>query len=175
MIHLEKVDWDNYGKVIKLKVAKDQYSFVADNTMSLVHAFLAVSDGDPVFSFAIYNDKKVVGFIQMGYDDDWTGEEREDWLSSDVYKEWEGKKYYYVWRFMIDKKYQKNGYGKEAFKKALEFLRTKPCGEAEYILLSYEKDNIVAKNLYASFGFYEPVGFAPYYHEEDEITAIVKF
>ena len=175
MIRLEKINWDNYDKVLKLRVTKGQENFVASNDYSLIHAFLAVSNGGHVYAFAIYNDDEVVGFIQMGYDDDWTGEEREDWLNSDVYKKWEGKKYYYVWRFMIDKKYQNKGYGKEAFKQALEFLRTKPDGDAEYIVLSYDRENVVAKNLYASFGFYEPKEFVPFYHEEDEIEAICKF
>ena len=119
MIRLEKINWDNYEDVLKLKVTKEQEDYVADNDTSLIHAFLALSDGDPVYAFAIYNDDKVVGFIQMGYDDDWTGEEHESWLNSDVYKKWEGKKYYFIWRFMIDKKYQHKGYGKEALKKAL--------------------------------------------------------
>ena len=74
MIHLEKVNWDNYKDVLKLKVTKEQEDFVADNDISLIHAYLALSDGEPVYAFAIYNDDKVVGFIQMGYDDDWTGE-----------------------------------------------------------------------------------------------------
>ena len=75
---------------------------------------------------------------------------------------------------MIDEKYQNKGFGKEALKKAIEFIKTKPCGEAKYITLSYEKENVVAKNLYASFGFYEPEEFAPYYQEDDEIRAILK-
>ena len=175
MIHLEKVNWDNYEDVLKLKVTKEQEEYVAKNDISLIHAFLALSDGNPVYAFAIYNDDKVVGFIQMGYDDDWTGEEHESWLNSDVYKKWEGKKYYFIWRFMIDKKYQKKGYGKEALIKAMEFLRTKPNGDAEYITLSYERTNVVAKKLYASLGFYEPVEFEPYYEEDDEIFAICKF
>ena len=174
MIHLEKIDWDNYESVLKLRVAKDQENFVASNKASLIHAFLAVSEGNPVYAYAIYNDKKVVGFIMMGYDDDWTGEEREDWLNSDAYKAYEGKKYYFVWRFMIDNKYQKKGYGREAFRQAIEFLKSEPSGKAEYITLSYEPSNVVAKKLYASFGFYEPAEFAPYYHDDDEIYAILK-
>ena len=174
MIHLEKVNWDNYEDVIKLHVAKGQDDFVADNDESLIHAFLAVSEGDPVFAFAIYNDDTVVGFIQMGYDNDWSGGEREDWLNSDAFKAYEGKYYYFVWRFMIDEKYQNKGYGREAFRQALDFLKTEPCGKAEYITLSYEKTNEVAKKLYFSFGFYEPSEFAKYYHEEDEINAILK-
>ena len=174
MIHLEKVSWDNYRDILKLSVCENQKEFVAPNNVSLIHAFIALSDGEPVFAFGIYNDDTLVGFIQLCYDDDWTGEEYEAWLNSDVYKKWEGIKYYYIWRFMIDEKYQRKGFGKEALKKAIEFIKTYPCGEAEYIVLSYEKDNTVAKKLYASFGFYEPAEFAPYYEENDEINAILK-
>ncbi len=53
----------------------------------------------------------------------------------------EGKPYYYIWRFMIDKRFQRRGYGKEALKLAADFIRTFPCGEAEYCVLSYEPSN----------------------------------
>ena len=56
---------------------------------------------------------------------------------------------------MIDEKYQQKGYGREAVRLALEFIRTFPCGKAEYCVLSYEPENIIAKKLYASFGFEE--------------------
>ena len=172
MIHLEKVSWDNYEKVIKLRVSKDQENYVASNKASLIHAFLESSNGIPVYAFAIMNGKRVVGFMQIMYDDDWTGYEREDWLNSDLYKEYEGKKYYYIWRFMIDKKYQKRGYGREAFKQTLDFIKTKPAGDSEYVLLSYEPSNEVGRKLYASFGFKEV--FKEYLHDDDEVTALLK-
>ena len=56
---------------------------------------------------------------------------------------------------MIDKNYQNKGYGKEAVKLALEFIKTFPCGKAEYCWLSYEPDNEAAGKLYRSFGFVE--------------------
>ena len=133
-----------------------------------------MSEGEHVFCNAIYNDDKIIGFIMMGYDNDWTGEEHEAWLNSDVYKSYEGKNYYFIWRFMIDKKYQNKGYGKEAFKQAIDFLKTKPIGDAEYITLSYERTNEVAKKLYFSFGFYEPEEFKEYYEADDEISALLK-
>ena len=172
MIQLKKVDWDNYEDVIKLHVTKKQEFFVADNDESLIHAFLAMSEGEPVFAFAIYNDDTPVGFIQMGYDDDWSGEEREDWLNSDTYKEYEGKPYYYIWRFMIDKKYQGQGFGRESFKQTLDFIKTFPCGKAEYILLSYEPSNELGRKLYGSFGFKEV--FKEYLHDDDEVSAMLK-
>lgn len=174
MIHLEKVNWDNYEDVIKLHVSKEQEDFVADNDCSLIDAFLAVSEGDPVFAFAIYDVDTVVGFILMGYDNDWSGEERDNWLNSDAYKAYDGKYYYFIWRFMIGEKYQRKGYGREALKQALDFIRTEPCGKAEYVTLSYEPANEVARKLYFSLGFYEPAEFAPYYEKGDEIYAILK-
>ena len=172
VIHLEKVTWDNYRKVLDLSVAKKQENYVASNKASLIHAFLETQDGTPVHAFAIYYGKKVVGFMQLMYSKDWTGYEREDWLSSETYKEYEGKPYYYIWRFMIDQKYQGRGFGKEAFRQTLEFIKTRPNGPADYVLLSYEPANKVGKKLYASFGFEE--AFLEYLQKGDEITAMLK-
>jgi len=171
-IHLEKISWDNYIKVLKLRVTKEQENFVASNRASLIHAFIESSEGVPVYAFAIMNGKTVVGFMQLLYGNDWTGEERDDWLSSDEYKKYEGKQYYYIWRFMIDKKYQNRGYGREALKQTLDFIKTFPSGKAEYAVLSYESTNEVGKKLYASFGFEE--AFTEYLHDDDEVTALLK-
>ena len=62
---------------------------------------------------------------------------------------------YNLWRLMIDQKYQHRGFGRRAVELALEFVRTFPCGKADYCWLSYEPENEVAKELYASFGFVE--------------------
>ena len=62
---------------------------------------------------------------------------------------------YNLWRLMIDKAYQNRGHGKEAVSLALEFIKSMPCGEAEYCWLSYEPDNAVARQMYRSFGFEE--------------------
>ena len=41
------------------------------------------------------------------------------------------------------------------FRIALDFVRTWPCGKADYCWLSYEPENGVARELYRSFGFAE--------------------
>ena len=74
---------------------------------------------------------------------------------------------------MIDRRFQKRGYGREAIKLALDFIRTFPCGEAEYCVLSYEPKNEVAKKLYASLGFKE-INEPGYYEEDDEISSEMK-
>ena len=70
---------------------------------------------------------------------------------------------------MIDKRYQKQGYGREAVRLALEFVKTWPRGEAELCETSYNPENEVAKKLYASFGFVENGEF-----DEDEVVAVLK-
>ena len=70
---------------------------------------------------------------------------------------------------MIDKNHQKKGYGREAVKLALNFIKTFPCGEAEYCWLSYEPENEVASRLYRSFGFVETGEM-----DGEELIAILK-
>ena len=62
---------------------------------------------------------------------------------------------YCLWRFMIDKMYQRQGLGKKAMHVALNYLKTYPCGAADSIWLSYEPENIAAKTLYSAMGFIE--------------------
>ena len=142
MIHLEKLTYENFDDVFELKVKKVQYPFVASNCYSIAEAYVTMMCGGHVFPFAIYNDKRLVGFIQIGY-----GENADqDGVSVE-------KDNYEIWRFMIDKRYQGRGYGREALKLALDFIRTWPCGKAEFCWISYEPENEIARKLYASFGF----------------------
>ncbi len=48
---------------------------------------------------------------------------------------------YSLWRLMIDKRYQKQGFGREAVRLALEFVRTWPHGKAEACVTSYNPEN----------------------------------
>ena len=170
-IHLERITYDNVGKVLKLRVARDQKHYLGSNEQSLALAYATLSDGDPVFPFAIYHGKTPVGFIMIDYDDDWTGYGRDVWLNSEDYKRYQGKPFYYIWRFMIDRRYQGKGYGRQAFRLALDFVRTLPCGPSDICWLSYEPENEAAKKLYASFGFVEaPEGYV----EGEEMPAILK-
>ena len=41
------------------------------------------------------------------------------------------KNTYFIWRFMIDKRYQGNGYGRHAYRLALDFVRTFSCGPSD--------------------------------------------
>ena len=116
MIHLERLTWDNYDDVLKLKVAKEQKEYIVPNSDSLIHAFFAMTENKAqIFPFGIYLGKTPVGFMMIARDVPWI----EQYYGSPA-------KYYYIWRFMIDKRYQGNGYGKEAMLQALDFIRTVP-------------------------------------------------
>ena len=164
-LHLEKITWDNFEAIMNLHVAKDQRDYVATNKDSFVHACVRMIDeGKKVYPFGIYLGKKPVGFIMITYD---VGEDDGEEPSA----EWFLRNSYYIWRFMIDRRYQGNGYGRQAMKLALDFIRTFPAGKAKYCWLSYDIKNEVARKLYVSLGFVE---HPEHYEEGEEMPAILK-
>ena len=56
---------------------------------------------------------------------------------------------------MIDERWQERGYGTQAIESILNYVRQKPCGEAEYCWLSYDPENLRGKKLFNRFGFEE--------------------
>ena len=164
MIHLEKIDAGNVWDVVDLRVARAQKGFVASNAGSIIDAYTAIGTACTAFPFAVYSDKRPVGFLMIGYN---------EWALYGYYDDAKApevlKNNYSLWRLMIDKRYQKRGYGREAIRLALDFIRTWPCGRAEYCEVSYEPDNEVAAKLYHSFGFMENGEM-----DGDEIVAVLK-
>ena len=141
---LRKVTAENIWKITQLTVAEGQKDFVASNTESLLEAYLAVVSGNIAVPFGIYNDDHLVGFVMFGYGK--TGDEDEPDVAAGNYC---------LWRFMIDKDWQRQGLGKKALLLSLDFLKTFPCGPAEGCWLSYDPENTVARALYHSAGFAE--------------------
>ena len=145
MLKLEKVNGKNVWDILKLRVSEAQKNFVAGNEASIIEAYTAITGNGYAFPFGIYEGDTPVGFLMVGFDTD------DDWEDAPSV----AKGNYNLWRLMIDQNYQKQGYGKEALRLALEFIRTFPCGEAEFCWLSYEPENEAARRLYHSFGFTE--------------------
>lgn len=164
MIHLEKITPANVWDILDLKVAKTQKNFVASNEISIVQAYATIGTECTAFPFAICNEKRPVGFLMIGYNEAAMYDFDDDCKSPEVLRN-----NYSIWRLMVDKKYQHRGYGREAIKLALEFIRTWPCGKAEYCELSYEPENEVAAKLYHSLGFVENGEM-----DGDEIVAVLK-
>lgn len=159
MLRLEKINRNNIWEILKLKVSKSQKNFVASNDVSIIEAYLTITANGVVFPFGIYDDDMPIGFLMIGYDVDETWENVPNIA----------KENYNLWRLMIDETYQQKGFGKEAMKLALDFIKSFPCGKAEYCWLSYEPENKIAKELYHSFGFVENGDM-----DGDEVIAILK-
>ena len=129
MVHIEKVSEETFRDVIRLKVAKKQENYVAENVCSLAQAWLY----DEARPFAVLDDDTVVGFLMLDWDED--------------------ERTVGIWRFMIGEAYQRKGYGREAIRLAIEMI--KETGYFDLIHLDYVEGNRVARELYASFGFRE--------------------
>ena len=145
MLRLEKVNGKNVWEILKLTVLESQKNFVASNEVSIIEAYTAITGNGHAFPFGIYDGVKPVGFLMIGFDVD------DYWIDAPAI----AKGNYNLWRLMIDTAYQNSGFGKEAVQVALDFIKSFPCGEAEYCWLSYEPENAVARQLYRSFGFEE--------------------
>lgn len=141
MITLRKITLDNRREMFRLEVAEDQRRFVASNLSSVASCYVLATNGGCPLPFAIYADEQMVGFVMIVYGI--TGYELPKIANNN----------YCILRLMIGEPFQKQGYGREAIQKILEYIRTFPAGPAEYCWIPYEPDNLVAKKLYESFGF----------------------
>lgn len=159
MLRLEKITGKNVWSILKLRVSEDQESFVAPNDISIIEAYTAITGNGYAFPFGIYEGETPVGFLMIGFDADDCWEDAPSIAKGN----------YNLWRLMIDKNYQNKGYGKEAVRLALEFIKTFPCGKADFCWLSYEPENEIASRLYHSFGFVETGEM-----DGDEIIAVLK-
>lgn len=128
MIELRAITKDNLEDVIRLTVAEHQKAFVSSTAHSLAQAYIY---RDTAFPFAIYANEILVGFIMLGF--------------------YEEKKQYTLWKLLIDKKYQNQGYGKGAVQKGIAYLKDTFGAKEIYVGVSSENDS--AKQLYASIGF----------------------
>lgn len=130
MVELRIITKENLEEVLNLSVYEYQESFVSSTAYSLAQSYVY---HETAFPFAIYAEGKIVGFIMMGY--------------------YETKKQYTLWKFLIDKNQQNKGYGREALKQGIMYLRDKY--DAREIYTGVALGNEKAKNLYSSIGFKE--------------------
>jgi len=128
MVNLKPITKDNFDDVIELEVDENQ-DFVVDNVYSI-----AESKVDPsMIPLAIYNDTNLVGFLMYGINPD------------------PDDNNYWIIRLMVDKKFQKNGYGKKAVELLID--RIKEDKNHSKIMVSTDPENVVAINLYKKLGF----------------------
>ena len=113
--------------IIKLEVAEHQKDLVAPNSVSIAQAAFTTN----CWERAIYADDQPVGYVLLSDD-------REELR-------------YYLWRYMIDRRYQGMGFGRSAMEQVIEYVRSLP--QANELFLSYVPVDHGPQGFYASLGF----------------------
>lgn len=133
------VDRDNWREVAKLEVNEAQRKFVTEPSY-----YLALCNYGGLWQpLAIYLGEQVIGFMMWAMDSD----DGSCWLGG----------------ILIDKIYQRQGYGRRAIKAAIRMLSEQH--NYRHFALSYSPDN-PAKLLYHKLGFTETDEW-----EDDEVVA----
>lgn len=128
-VALRAVDRENWREVAALEVTKAQRAFVAQPTYYLALCCY----GDDWRPLAIYADGRVIGFMMWAVDET----DGSCWLGG----------------ILIDRAYQRRGYGREAVLAAVTML-SEAEGYQDFAL-SYSPLNNVAQHLYRTLGFVE--------------------
>ena len=131
-ITLRKIDESNYIDAFRLELAQGQEVFVSHPIRSLAQAYIYYHQCTP---FGIFSGDTMVGYVMVIYDFD-TGE-------------------YNLWHLMIDKRQQRQSYGKQAVLACLDYICQKPFGPGNTVLLTCHEQNSAALALYKSLGFQE--------------------
>ena len=141
-ISLREITRENLRDILKLKVAPEQERFVASNAVSIAQAYF---DRDVAWFRAIYANDTPVGFVML-HDEP-------------------AERKYYLWRFMVDHRYQKLGHGTRALTQVIDYVRQRPG--AHELLTS------VVPGEGSPGSFYEKLGFA-YTGEMDEGERVMR-
>ena len=127
VVTLREVTKDNLGQILRLKVKPDQERFVANNAISIAQAHFE----EKAWFRAIYADETPVGFVML-YDDPETTD-------------------YFLWRFMIDSRYQGLHFGERAIGLLIDYVRSLP-GATE-LMVSYVPAEGSPEPFYTGLGF----------------------
>ncbi len=126
-ITLKEITSETVRVICDLSVRDDQIKFVAPNAVSIAQAYFSRH----AWFRAIYADDTPVGFLML--------EDQPE------------KPEYYLWRFMIDHRYQGLGFGSRAMGLLIEYVKSRP-NATELITSVLQEEG-------GPQGFYEKLGF----------------
>lgn len=128
-VSLEEIAEETLFSVLKLNVSEHQKKFVAPNSVSIAQAYFS----DYAWFRAIAYDGLFVGFVMLHDEPE--------------------KPEYFLWRFMIDEKYQGNGFGKRALELLVDYVKKRP--DATELYTSCVPGEGSPSKFYEKFGFVE--------------------
>jgi diamine N-acetyltransferase len=123
---LREVTSENLHEVLELAVAPEQVSYVQPNVKSIAEAYFE----SKAWFRAVAADDELVGFVM-------------------VYRD-QAARDFYIWRFMIDARFQNRGYGAAALRLLLDEAR---ADGAEEVTLSVRPGEHSALLFWERFGF----------------------
>jgi diamine N-acetyltransferase len=135
---LVEITKDTLRDFLRLKVAPAQEGFVATNAVSIAQAhfhpeawFRGIAAGGAAAGFAML----------------------EDWRQcpANAPEDWRREPYVYIWRFMIDARFQSLGFGAQAMRLLIGHARQLPGTKA--MLLSFVPGEGSPEGFYRRFGF----------------------
>ncbi len=130
VVELRAISEENFLDAFRLSLAPGQERFVSHPIRSLAQAYIYRDQCQP---FGICAEGRMVGYVMVIYDYDVPA--------------------YNIWHMMIDESAQGQGYGSAALDRVLAYIRTKPFGPSDRVVLTCNKDNLRARRLYESRGF----------------------
>jgi diamine N-acetyltransferase len=134
-IRIVPLDSDNWEEAAALEVRPEQSEFIAPNVASIAESRF-YPELQPC---AIYAGSSMVGFCMYA-------------RSSHDHQYW-------IYRFMIDQRYQGQGHGLRALVRLIDLIKARP--DVPEINIAYDDHNEPARQLYRRAGFVEG-GFAPW-------------
>jgi len=126
-VTLREINEETVRTICDLSVRDDQKKFVAPNAVSIAQAYFSKH----AWFRAIYADETPVGFLML--------------------EDQPAKPEYYLWRFMIDARYQGMAFGRRAMELLIRHVETRP--DASELLTSVHQAEGGPQ------GFYERLGF----------------
>lgn len=139
-LSLQEVTQENWRATLGLAVFPEQQRFIAEyvpiTAIALAKAY--IRPGGLVWTpYALYADREMVGFTELAYEPG----------SLDNY---------WIFHYFIDYRYQEQGYGKQAMRLLLQFIRDHHP-QCQAIQLTVHPENDRALRLYTAAGF-RPTG-----------------
>lgn len=135
-VTLREITKDNWRAVIDLKVAEGQEGNVSPNVKSLCESHYS----EDAWVRAIYADETAVGFLMMSI--------------------WPPEPWYCIWRFMIDERYQKLGFGRQSILLAKKYIQeTYPEARLLRLLSTGPEGKKDVPKEHSPYNFYYSLGF----------------
>lgn len=129
-LSLKRIDESNFIECFNLKLLEAQERFVSHPIRSLAQAYVYYNQCTP---FGIYKGDIMIGYVMVIYDYD--------------------EENYNIWHMMIDEKYQGKGYAVGALELCIDYMKNKPFGNSDEVILTCNIDNYQAIHIYEKLGF----------------------